>query len=227
MTMSSILGRVSLGAAGLLTTYLLVGNLWHRVLSPLPTPDPSTYPRAGDRFVSEAEGVVQEVHRVENGMIYATAWLAPGAEGPPAHIHDGFAETFSPLEGELHVQVHDSVVVLRAGDTLYVPAGTPHRPFNPTNQRVVLGGDRPVFPQSFGASLVQLYRVMDERGTAPVTMLLQMSIIDPIADTHLADVPRPVESLLRVVLAPAARLAGFRNYYPEWALHRTGEVAAR
>jgi hypothetical protein len=46
-----------------------------------------------------------------------------------------------------------------------------------------------------------------------------MSIVDPIFDTHLADVPRPMQKLMSFVLAPAARLAGFRNYYPEYALH--------
>lgn len=218
MTISSV---VAMTITGVVTAYLILGNLWHRVWSPFPRPHPDSFPRAGDRFGSVAEGVQQEVHRVEGGMIYGRAILEPGAAGPPMHTHDGFPETFSPLEGKLHVQLSDRVVTLLPGDTLTLPAGVPHRPFNPTSARVVLGGDRPIFPQQFGASLVQLYRFMDERGTHPLTMLLQMSVLDPIADTHLANVPRAMEPVMRAVLGPLARLLGYRNYYAEWALHPT------
>lgn len=206
--------------AVLVLGYLVIGNLWHRVLAPLPAPDPATFPRAGDRFGSVAEGVSQEVHRVADGMVYGTAMLEPGAAGPPMHTHDGFAETFVVQHGMLGVQFADRVVHLKAGETITIPAGVPHRPFNPTNERVVVsGGEGPTFPLTFAASLVQLYRVMDTRGTHPLTMMLQVSVIDPIADTHLAAMPRAMEPVLRFVLGPAARLLGFRNYYPEWALH--------
>jgi hypothetical protein len=54
-------------------------------------------------------------------------------------------------------------------------------------------------------------------------MMLQMSVIDPIFDTFLAGPPRPLQRALSFVLAPAARLAGYRNYYPEYALHPAAE----
>ena len=63
------------GAAA--ATYLVAGNLCHRVLAPLPAPDPATFPRAGDRMVSVAEGVVQEVHDVVDG------WIASNESGFP------------------------------------------------------------------------------------------------------------------------------------------------
>lgn len=217
--------NVLLAFVALLAAYLLLGNFWHRVLSPFPAPDPESFPRAGDRFFCRTEGVVMDVHRVENGMAYGQAVLEPGAAGPPMHTHAGFPETFTPIDGVLHVQLADRVVTLRAGETLTVAAGVPHKPFNPTSERVVLGGAAAMFPLSFAASLVQLYRFMDERGTRPLTMMLQMSVMDAIADTQLAAVPRGMTPVMRAVLGPAARLLGYRNYYREWALHESPTVA--
>jgi mannose-6-phosphate isomerase-like protein (cupin superfamily) len=211
---------LTIGAAlAAAATSLVLGNLGHRVLAPLPAPDPTTFPRAGDRFGSRAEGVVQEVHAVTDGWIVGTATLAPGAKGPPLHTHDGFAETFTPTRGTLHVEVAGRVVQLRPGESLRVAPGVPHRLFNPGGTEVVLSSAGPLMPQSFAAALVQLYRVVDERGSAPLTMLLQMSVFDPIFDTQLAGPPRLMQQALSFALAPAARLAGFRNYYAEYALH--------
>ena len=227
MSTRALPSRIGRALAALAVTYLAVGHLAHRVLAPLPAPDPATYPRAGDRFGSRAEGFAQEIHAVAGGWVTGSLTIAPGAGGPPLHVHRGFAETFTPTRGTLHVQVGDSVVRVRAGDTLVVPAGTPHRPFNPGDGEVVVTGSGPSVPQSFAACLVQLYRVMDARGATGLPILLQMSVIDPICDTHPAGVPAPAEGALKLVLAPAARLAGYRNYYPEYALHGAGEVAAR
>jgi mannose-6-phosphate isomerase-like protein (cupin superfamily) len=224
----SLASRLGLGAAALAAAYLALGHLWHRVVAPLPAPDPATFPRAGDRFGSRPEGFAQEIHAVRDGWVVGTLTLAPGAKGPPLHVHDGFAETFTPTRGTLHVELGDRVVQVRAGDTLRVPPGVAHRPFNPTDTEVVVTSAGPSLPQTFAAALVQLYRVTEERGADPLTMLLQMSLVDPtMFDTHLAGLPRPVERALAVALAPAARLAGFRNYYPEYALHPPARVAAR
>lgn len=215
----SVAEPILTAASAAAAAYLVLGQLWHRVLAPLPAPDPSTFPRIGDRYSSNAERVTMEIVDVRDGWVAVTATLAPHAEGPPLHVHDGFAETFTPLKGVLHVELADRVVRLQPGESLTVEAGEAHRPFNPTDDVVVLSSATPSMPHSFAAALVQLYRVMDERGTKPATMLLQLSIVDPIFDTHLARVPRVMQRALNFVLAPLARLLGYRNYYPEYALH--------
>jgi mannose-6-phosphate isomerase-like protein (cupin superfamily) len=218
----SILATLVLGPAALVAAYVVIGNLWHRVLAPLPAPDPSTFPRAGDRFGCRAEGVRQEITDVRDGWVYGTAVLEAGAAGPPLHVHDTFEETFTAQRGVLHMQIEDRVVEVQPGESITIPAGVPHRPFNPGTTAVEIGGGGRVMPVDFSAALVQIYRVMDERGTHPLTMMLQMSILDPMFDTHLADVPRAAQKAMSFLLAPAARLAGFRNYYPEWSLHPVG-----
>lgn len=51
--------------------------------------------------------------------------IPPGG-GPPPHRHD-FEETFSVIEGELEATFRGKKVVLRAGDTVNIPANAPHQ----------------------------------------------------------------------------------------------------
>jgi len=59
-------------------------------------------------------------------------YVLPGG-GPPPHRHD-FEETFSLLEGELAVVFRGAKQVLRAGETINVPANAPHQFHNSSSQ---------------------------------------------------------------------------------------------
>ena len=50
----------------------------------------------------------------------------PPGGGPPPHRHD-FEETFTVLEGELEATFRGHKVVLRAGETVNIPANAPHQ----------------------------------------------------------------------------------------------------
>jgi quercetin dioxygenase-like cupin family protein len=52
-------------------------------------------------------------------------YVPPGG-GPPPHRHD-FEETFTLLEGELDVVFRGARQVVRAGETIHVPANAPHQ----------------------------------------------------------------------------------------------------
>lgn len=51
--------------------------------------------------------------------------IPPGG-GPPPHRHD-FEETFILLEGEIEATFRGRKLIVRAGDTLNIPANAPHR----------------------------------------------------------------------------------------------------
>ena len=51
--------------------------------------------------------------------------IPPGG-GPPPHRHD-FEETFTILEGELEATFRGAKVVVRAGETINIPANAPHQ----------------------------------------------------------------------------------------------------
>lgn len=68
--------------------------------------------------------------------------------------------------------------------------------------QVVAASDKPLFPRSFAACLEQVYPILDrEQGLSP-GMVLQMSVIDPICDTHLAEAPKPIITGMNLLLAP-------------------------
>jgi quercetin dioxygenase-like cupin family protein len=59
-------------------------------------------------------------------------YIPPGG-GSPAHRHD-FEETFTLLEGELDVVFRGAKQVMRAGETINVPANAPHQFYNSSPQ---------------------------------------------------------------------------------------------
>jgi quercetin dioxygenase-like cupin family protein len=62
--------------------------------------------------------------------------IPPGG-GPPPHRHD-FEETFILLEGELEATFRGNKSIVRAGDTLNIPANAPHRFHNASTNPVRL-----------------------------------------------------------------------------------------
>ena len=51
--------------------------------------------------------------------------LVPNGSGPPPHRHD-FEEMFTLLEGELEFTFRGNKTVVRAGETVNIPANAPH-----------------------------------------------------------------------------------------------------
>ena len=59
--------------------------------------------------------------------------LLPKADGTPLHIHPAASESYKVLEGELEVNVNGNWQMLKKGEELTVPKGTPHTFRNPAN----------------------------------------------------------------------------------------------
>ena len=59
----------------------------------------------------------------------------PPGGGPPPHRHD-FEETFTLLDGELDVVFRGAKQVVRAGETVHVPANAPHQFHNSSSRAV-------------------------------------------------------------------------------------------
>jgi quercetin dioxygenase-like cupin family protein len=59
----------------------------------------------------------------------------PPAGGPPPHRHD-FEETFILLDGELEATFRGEKRIVRAGDTIHIPANAPHQFHNSSSKPV-------------------------------------------------------------------------------------------
>jgi len=58
------------------------------------------------------------------------------SEGPPLHYHNAFSEKFEVMDGMLYLQVGKEKKILKAGEAVLVPKGTPHKFYNITDDKV-------------------------------------------------------------------------------------------
>jgi mannose-6-phosphate isomerase-like protein (cupin superfamily) len=217
------LKRTTMYILAFIGAYLLIGYLMHRVIFPEKKPAIATYFKPGQQFYSKTEGFRQIVLKQENGHVHGTLEVEPFAPGPPKHIHDDFDETFEIENGELSVWVNGEIKKLHPGQVLHIPKGTPHQPFNETAETIKLKGSF-AFPEKFAYQLPQVYGVMDNNpgfGKSPAT-LFQMAVFqDAGFDSYLAEGP-PVflQKMIGFLVTPAARLAGYRSFYPEYDINK-------
>jgi quercetin dioxygenase-like cupin family protein len=75
---------------------------------------------AGDTYTITVTG--EQTH----GRFCVIDMHIPPGGGPPPHRHE-FEETFILLEGEMEATFRGNKSIVRAGDTLNIPANAPHR----------------------------------------------------------------------------------------------------
>jgi len=68
-----------------------------------------------------------------NGRYCLIDMYIPPGGGPPAHRHD-FEESFTILEGEIEATFRGKKTVVKAGETLGIPANAPHSFTNATGK---------------------------------------------------------------------------------------------
>ena len=213
--------RLLLGILVFIAAYVLIGALLDKVIFPEPEPGPEYYPREGQVFVSKTEGFRQTILKRENGLVWGELVLEPYAAGPPEHIHTTFSEKFIVAGGTLSLMVNGEKKTLRAGESLLIPPGTPHKPFNETDSPVIVKGPfTPEYgiPEQFTVFLTQAYGFFDESeaNSQPPTALLQMSRFSPKYDSWLARPPVFLQKALFFVIGPTARLLGYRTFYEKY-----------
>ena len=208
--------KAVLAVIAVVTIYLAVG-IAVNVAFPEQQPDLRGYFKPGDRLHSRFEGFDQTVISVEGDWLHTRLEVVPMAGGPPEHFHERFAETFTVKSGTLSILVDGEKKTLKAGETITIPPMTRHKPFNETNETIIVEGDDPkTIPVKFAYILSQLYGFMDAypEGPSVPAMIMQLSTYGNEADSWLADgPPLGVQKAMRTALAPTARLMGYSNNY--------------
>ena len=217
--MKRIFKRIGMYFFILISLYLIIGNLLHRVILPEEKPDISTYFKPGQLFYSKEEGFRQHVIKQEGGLVHAWLEVEPFAPGPVKHIHDTFDELFEIENGELTIWVDGEIRKLHPGEKLLIPRGTPHKPYNETADTIRVRGSF-AFPQDFAFGLVQIYGYMGEHQKleASLKTLLQISLFRGAGlDSYIADGP-PVflQKCMDYTFSPLARLIGMKSHYEKY-----------
>lgn len=200
--------------------YLVFGLVLVWILKPTAKRDLSNYFRPGDRLVSRFEGFDQTVLSIKDGWLHTRLEAKPHAVGPPEHFHEAFTETFTVKSGTLSILVNGEKRTLKVGETITIPPMTRHKPFNETDETVVVESDDPkTLPVEFGYLLTQLYGFMDEYPNGPSVpqMLMQLSVYGSDVDSWIADgPPLVVQKGMRTLMEPTARMMGYKDHYEEY-----------
>ncbi|WP_266368721.1 cupin domain-containing protein [Tellurirhabdus rosea] len=143
----------------------------------------------------------------------------PHSTEPVPHYHPRQSEDFRVLSGELTVRLGDRTTVLKAGETLHLPARAVHSMWNDSGQPAVVNWR----VQPAGATEHFLETAMGLAADGKVSAggmppLLQTALLV----THFSGVfrlvrpPFWVQQVVFTVLSPVARLAGYRPFYRQY-----------
>jgi mannose-6-phosphate isomerase-like protein (cupin superfamily) len=200
-----------------IASYLAGSIVLHHYLFPLEKIAYTNYFKPGDQFNSITEGFKQTIISIEGDWLNARLVIQPHAPGPPEHVHADFDETFTVKQGVLSVLINGERTFIKAGESVFIPKGTAHKPFNESDQEVIVetkDGEK-TFPTKFAYYLKQLYPVIDDMGEnkSMLKIAMQLSVYGNDMDTWIAGPPIGVQKALRFILAPTARLMGYKNSY--------------
>jgi mannose-6-phosphate isomerase-like protein (cupin superfamily) len=216
-----------------LLAYVSIGTLLHRIVFPVPPIEPSLLPRAGDSVYNHLAGerfVFRRTGAETDGASFEVdLYLDPRGAVPGAHVHAEVEEYFTVVEGVLTVRVAGVEKQFRPGETLVVPPGTPHQPYNQTEQVVhVVGGGKPA--RKLDLCLVQTHMLLldkNQKQPSPITLVGVIATAPESCDIYPVGPPVALLRALRFVVAPGARLVGFKGFKPEYSERARAKRAAQ
>jgi quercetin dioxygenase-like cupin family protein len=172
-------------------------------------------PRTGQRMI------FRRTARDTGGALLQIETVNPPHGAPePEHVHVQQESSAAVLSGTLHFRVRDEVRVVRAGETIVIPADTPHRFWNegPEEARAIQEFRPALRTEDFFETLFGLARdgKLDEKG---MPSLLQLAVMVPAFGDEIRPTspPWPLLRALTWFLGPLARARGYRSVYPQYA----------
>jgi mannose-6-phosphate isomerase-like protein (cupin superfamily) len=203
--------KITIYILSFLVLYLIGGGiLFNHVFTTKPIDYP-TYFEKHQQFASKVEGMQLSIKKLDKENVFLKVSLEPFAVGPPEHIHQNLDEFFVVEKGTLSLLINGQKRILKAGERILIPKGTPHKPFNETDQIVILNDStdiHPTMPLHFAYGLSQLYPVMDQHGAKSPKVLLKLASLGFKCDTWVADAPLIPQKVIRWTVGPTARLIG-------------------
>jgi mannose-6-phosphate isomerase-like protein (cupin superfamily) len=127
----------------------------------------------------------------------------PSGTAPPAHLHPAQDEHFEITAGQLRAELDGRPRELKAGDTLDIPRGTPHRMWNPHDAPASAS-----WRTTPGGRTAEWFRTVDRltdggRRKPPLPAIAKA--MNEFGDTFVLTAgPKPLQPVLRAVLRAVA-----------------------
>ena len=179
--------------------------------------------RAGDVAENPVTGerVVVRVGTEDSGgeLLVVEGFLRPGAAVVGEHVHPSIDEWFTVLEGRVGFRLDGRESVATVGERLHVPPGMAHDWWNAGDEEARVTVE--ISPAArFEEAVLNTFGLARDGKTNAKGMpnLLQVALFAREFDDvlYFTSPPRPVQRALFAVLAPVARLLGYRGSYPEY-----------
>ncbi|MEU6407087.1 cupin domain-containing protein [Streptomyces sp. NPDC046985] len=181
--------------------------------------------RTGDVYVNPpcCQRIVVRTAAQETGGVRSVMdlYVAPGGFAADFHVHPASEERFTLVRGRLRVSIAGTDVILdEPGQTVAVPPGTVHRFFSASDHEETFAVveftqradrfERLLLRQLFG--LAEDGRLDDQGIPGPLqTAVTMLEFSDVLRFTSR---PWPVQRTLYALLAPVARMRGYRACDP-------------
>ncbi len=204
---------VGLALVSLIVLYFAIGLVLHHLVFPESEPPAWAYPTTGASYVTpngERFTTLVAASETNGEFVRVDHRIAPGGFVAREHVHPHQEERFQLLEGSLTVRVNGEERLVSAGETVVIPAGTPHQLFNRGDVEV-----RSISEVHPAGRLSLFFRQMAGVGGKP--SFLQLMLFLQEYEVYPATPPPALLRPLSFLLAPTARLFGYRSFYPEYA----------
>ncbi|MBI3389206.1 MAG: cupin domain-containing protein [Deltaproteobacteria bacterium] len=204
---------IAVAVAATIVLYFGLGALLHYVVFPEEKPPEWAHAKPGFAFetpTGERVELIRGTLETDGEFAEVHFDIAPGGYVAAAHIHPRVEERFEVVSGSLTALVGDEERVISAGETLVVPPGTPHQPFNRGD--VEMRSIARITPPGNGDIFFGQLSGLDFKPS-----FLQMMLFVRAYDAYPASPAPAVVGTLSFLLAPTARLVGYRSFYPEYA----------
>jgi mannose-6-phosphate isomerase-like protein (cupin superfamily) len=178
--------------------------------------------RAGDVIESPVIGERAVFRKTaadtDGALLQLEVFQRAGAKGPVEHYHTQQEERFEVVSGVMCALVGGREMRLAPGETIVIPAGTPHRWWNGGYEELhVVAELRPALQaERFFETIFGLARD-GKTGADGSPAFLQIALFASAYDIWVPKPPRLVQRALFAVLGPIARLRGYRAWYPDYS----------
>jgi quercetin dioxygenase-like cupin family protein len=143
----------------------------------------------------------------------------PKSVQPAPHYHPFQDEVFSVISGELTVLIDGRRWTLLPGDSIHLPAKKRHAMWNSSEKKTVVNWKvSPALDTEYFLETAMGISASDKSGEAGKPGILQVVLLArKYADVfRLSKPPFAVQRVFFYLLAPIARLLGYRATYPEF-----------
>ena len=180
--------------------------------------------KAGDVYENPVTGerAIVRIGSEEStdGWFATDLYVQPGGAVSGEHVHPNIIERFTVQRGKVGFRVDGRESIAELGQPLTVPAGIPHDWWNAGDEEALVLVELYDPNYRFGEMIIDLFGLAQDGKTNDKGMpnLFQTALFSlEYADViYFTNPPLWVQKILFNLIAPIARLLGYRGTYPEY-----------